>query len=54
MNPKGVTAGPPRIQGRCPHCMEKLGMKEILKRRLQKTCKCGKCGRKINERNIIW
>lgn len=54
MNSKGVTARPPWMRYRCPYCMERLGIKENLKRELLKNCRCGKCGRKINEKQIIW
>lgn len=51
---RGVASWPLWMWARCPYCMERLGMKENFKRRLRKKCRCGKCGRNINERHIIW
>lgn len=42
------------IKNRCPFCQEKLGVKELLMRKGKKVFVCKKCGKKIDERFIIY
>ena len=42
------------IKNRGPFCQEKLGVKELLIRKGKKVFVCKKCGKKIDERFIIY
>lgn len=54
MDTKGVVAQPGWQKGRCPYCNFELGFLENLKRNIKRTCKCKKCGKRIDERFLIW
>lgn len=41
------------LQKKCPFCYEDLGRIELLRRKVNKICRCKKCGKIIDERYII-
>lgn len=38
----------------CPRCLQKLSWIEFMRRKKLKICRCGKCGRIIDERLMHW
>ena len=38
----------------CPFCLEKLGNAEYFKLKSRKICKCPKCGKMIDRRNVVY
>lgn len=38
----------------CPFCCQKLGIKELIKRKVLKICICKHCRKMIDERYIVW
>lgn len=51
---KGVVSQPIYLQNRCPYCTKKLRNLQIMKRKLQKICKCNHCKKIIDERHVVW
>lgn len=38
---------------KCPFCFGELGKVELLRRKLNKICRCKNCGKIIDERNLV-
>jgi ribosomal protein L37AE/L43A len=53
MDSRGIIAQKKYLQIKCPFCHENLDKMEILKRKVNKVCKCKKCGEIIDERYIV-
>lgn len=51
---KGVVKPSDIMLGICPHCGRKLSKLKLFQRKRKKTCKCRNCGKKIDERYVIY
>lgn len=51
---RGIRTQPGWQKRMCPYCSKNMGRMELWKRKIRKTCRCRKCGKLIDERNIVW
>lgn len=42
------------MEKHCPFCFEKLGNVEYFKLKTRKICKCSKCGKIVDKRNMYY